>query len=232
MKCRSCIRPVCLAWLLAAAGCLVPYCARSVNHLPPLDLNCNPQEVHAFCIEITRQNVPEEGIKERWKISPIPLDSSKVPSQSKVAYDFGIYSFTPNKASGPLIDTSHILTLRLYRAGFKTAEVDPSGPIEKVSWERAADAKAQETALDEIFALMPVIVPKGGPMVERTPEPGSVSKEHREALLFGANEYTRIATAMGDPKEDELKEIKARMIAKSQRLQILAATGMNRKHHR
>jgi hypothetical protein len=213
-----------LACLLGLAGCLVPYCARSVNHLPPVDLNCDPQEVRAFCVSITRQTVREEGIKEIWELRQLEA-GPKTPSQSKTSYDFGVYALSPGSGPGFLIDTTHALCLRLYRPGFKTVELDTVEPQDKVTWEPAKNVLDRETALDDLFGVTKVIVPKGDPEVVRTLEPGAKSKEHKAALQFGAMEYATLAGAMGDPIRDDLKEIKTRLIGKVARFQMLAAAG-------
>lgn len=223
------VRLIVLGCLLGLAGCLLPYCARSVNHLPPVDLNCDPHEVHAFCVSITRQNVRDEGIKEIWELRQVEAGPGKTPSQSKTSYDFGLYAISPGTAPGFLIDTTHSLCLRLYRPGFKTVELDTVEPQGKVTWEPAKDVLERETALDELFGLTPVIVPKGDPEVTRTLEPGATSKEHKAALQFGIAEYAALAASMGDPIRDDLKEIKARLVGKAGRLQGLAAAGAKRK---
>jgi hypothetical protein len=212
-----------MACLFGVAGCLVPYCARTVNHLPAVDLGCDPQEVHAFCVSITRQTVRDEGIKERWELRELPPSGNKTPSHSKTSYDFGLFALSPGTPPGFLIDTTHTLTLRLYRPGFKSVDLDPNAPQMRVVWESAADVLERETALDELFAMKPVIVPKGDPPVERKLEPGLKSKEHLAALQFGAAQYLALVNAMGDPKRDDLKEIKARLIKKVGQLQYAVA---------
>jgi hypothetical protein len=212
-----------LACLLGTAGCLVPYCARTVNHLPPVELGCDPHEVHAFCVCITRQTVRDEGIKERWELRELEPNGGKTPSQSKTSYDFGLFALSPGTSPGFLIDTTHVLSLRLYRPGFKTVELDPTDPRPKVVWESAPDVLQRETALDELFAMKPVIVAKGEPPVERKLEIGQKSKEHLAALQFGAAQYLALFNAMGEPKRDDLKEVKARLFKKVGQLQFLVA---------
>lgn len=220
------VRWIALGCLLGVAGCLVPYCARSVSQLPPVDLNCDPHEVHAFCVSVTRLNSRDEISKERWALRELEAGRRQTASQSKTSYDFGVFAISPGTAPGFLIDTTHSLRLRLYRPGFKTVDLEAVEPQGKVFWEPAADALARETALDDLFGLKPVVGAKGEALVERVLEPGSKSKEHLAALQFGIEQYTALAASLGEPKTDDLRELKARLTGKVTRFQALAATGM------
>jgi hypothetical protein len=208
-----------MACLFGVAGCLVPYCARTVNHLPAVDLGCDPLEVHAFCLSITKQAVRDEGFKERWELCELAPNGNKTQAHVKTSYDFGLFAISPGTPPGFLIDTTHTLCWRLYRPGFKTVELDPNSPQTKIEWESAADVVQREEALDELFAMKPVVVAKGELPVTRKLEPGSKSKEHLAALQFGAAEYLVLVNAMGEPKRDDLKEVKARLIKKVGQLQ-------------
>jgi hypothetical protein len=82
--------------------------------------------------------------------------------------------------------THHSVAVRLYRPGFEVVEVQG---IEPVVWKPALDVKSQEEALDSLFPLEA----KELLLVHRTLDVGSVSLDHRAALLFGAAEYERLA---------------------------------------
>jgi len=94
---------------------------------------------------------------------------------------------------------SHSVALQLYRPGFDLVEVESWDVPQRIEWRVAADLETQEKALDQLF--------------KPSLEPGSTAEAHRQALLFGADEYDRLAgcSPSGDsPKRLTEKAVRLR----------------------
>jgi hypothetical protein len=218
--------------LLALPGCLLPYCARSVNELPAFDLNCNPAEVHAFCVDVASRDVRDENSTEHWTMAALtPTSQGRTPVQAKVSYDWGVFAFSPTYTAGPLVATTHTLYLRLYRPGYETVILRPADPPDMVRWVPTKTLADQELALDTLYSF---IVPGGRPVdsekVQHEWELGGTSPAHSQALAFGASEYLRLAAPLSDKNPDQ-KEVKKTLTTKAKHLQVLAAAGVKRKTH-
>ena len=85
------------------------------------------------------------------------------------------------------------VVVRLYRPGYDLVEIGPWEGTNRVEWKPTADLLAQKNAIDTLFP--------------GKQEAGSTSKTHREALLFGASEYERLAQL---PCSDEKRETLAK----------------------
>jgi hypothetical protein len=188
----------CLLCLPFLSGCLFPYCAYpTIDYTPAVKLDAPPGEVHAFRVDITRptadMSVFVGPVFER--LSELPAtNTDEVPAQVKpsVSYGFVVIGIALNY----LTHTSHSVALRLYRPGYELVEIKSWQRMNRVAWKPIQDAAAQEQTLD---LLLPA---------ERL-EPGSVSLAHREALLFGASEYERLAS---DARSEDLR---ARLTARA-----------------
>jgi len=94
------------------------------------------------------------------------------------------------------VHSSASVGLRLYRPGFELIEIKSWGRADKIDWKVAAGLEVQEGALDKLF-----------------PVDGHTSG--KEAFLFGASEYERLAAnvlsdddrARLDSKAKALREI-------------------------
>jgi hypothetical protein len=108
--------------------------------------------------------------------------------------------------------TSSQVAVRLYRPGYDLVEIRAREPADGVIWKAAPDLASQERAVDALFSAGTVAA---GLTREADPEellfdalvvlePGSTSDEHRDALLFGAAEYDRLAASVQGRDSDAL----------------------------
>ncbi len=178
---RVLLLTLCLPFL---GGCIFPYCFYPrIDYTPSVKLESPVNEVRAFRVDISTptadMSVFVGPVYERLSELPV-TNTDDIPRQIKpsVTYGFVIVGIALNY----LTYTSHSLALRLYRPGYELAEIKSWDLVSRVAWKRAADLEAQEGALDK---LLP----------EWRLEAGSTAPAHRDALLFGASEYDRLAAA-------------------------------------
>jgi hypothetical protein len=174
-----------LLFLPFLGGCIFPYCAYPrLDYTPGVKLDSPPNEVHAFRVDITRpiadmsMFVGPVPVDERLSELPV-TNTDEVPAQIKpsVTYGFVVIGIVLNY----LTHTSHSIALRLYRPGYELVEIASWQRVNRVPWKRAADLEAQVKTLESLFPFGQL-------------EAGSKSAAHRDALLFGASEYERLAT--------------------------------------
>jgi hypothetical protein len=183
-----------LPTLVFAGGCVFPYCAYpTLAYTPNLKLETPTREVHAFRVDITKPtadlSVFVGPVYEA--LSEVPATNvDEIPAQIKPSLSYGLVVI--GVALNFLTHTSHSMALRLYRPGYELVEVKSWERVSRVAWKLAQDLEAQEKTLD---ALLPI----------RRLYPGSESDAHKEALLFGAVEYERLAaTARSEDQRDRL----------------------------
>jgi hypothetical protein len=171
-------------------------------------------EVHAFRVDITRQN-EDVGVCATERLSEIPArNTDEVPSQLRPGLISGFVVI--GVAVNYVTYTSHSLALRLYRPGYALVEVASWEFDHRVTWQPAPRVEDQEKALDGLFPLdrdatSPSIADSHGLAN------GSASPAHRRALLFGAAEYDRLG------HQAESKERAGRLARKAAALRELAA---------
>lgn len=172
-----------LLCLFSLGGCIFPYCAYpTLDWTPRVKLDTSPSEVHAFRVDIIKATADLGVFVEPGdeSLSAIPVASTdEVPAQVKasVSYGFVVIGFALNF----LTHTSHSVALRVYRPGYELVEIRSWERVNRVAWKPAGDLGAQEKAIDRLLPL------------DRL-EAGSRSPAHREAILFGAAEYERLAS--------------------------------------
>ena len=108
--------------------------------------------------------------------------------QVKASVQYGIV------AIGPLTFRyleGSTLALRLYRPGYELVEIAAWEATNRVEWKRLSAMTVDEAAVNALF---------GGNL-----EPGSASKAHRAALLFGASEYDRLAGSSSSTERELLR---------------------------
>jgi len=182
----------CLLCLPFLGGCFPYYAFPAVDYTPSVRVTAPAGEVRAFRADVTGKgvltfggfiDVPPERL---WKLdettslclAELPLtDAEKVPAQVKPSMSYG-YAI-PILVVNALIHTRHSLALRLYRRGYELVEIDSWGSVKEVEWKPAGDLEDQVTALDRLLTGYQ--------------ETGPLSPAHRDALLFGAAEYERLA---------------------------------------
>lgn len=189
---------------IVPAGCMGVYAYPSVSYTPPVRLPVEScQEVRVFRVDIADDDsCPEYPESDRYVLSRLPVRDWVWP-QIQCEVDRGWFALFGALNYGN--HTSHRVRIRLYRPGWETIEV---GPGEKAEWQPAATPEQQEEAVDALLSTHEHDSSVGmftrGRM-EEGPEPphdlrrfrflaaGTVSQAHREALLFAADEYTRLA---------------------------------------
>ena len=159
--------------------------------------------------------------------------------QTTVAFAYGLIMLPIDYAQ---THYHHTLLLRLYRRGYETVEVGSWELHKEIVWKRAADLRGREIALDDIFSGLqhggqvsaPSVLQAKFAMpglelnwndskrVDFNLQPGSESRAHKKALLFGADEYERLASSFAASTE-ELRDAQARLLAKAAWLRKRAA---------
>jgi hypothetical protein len=123
---------------------------------------------------------------------------------------------------------AHTARLRCYRPGYELAEVEPWQVQGDVAWKKVPDLREQEKAVDDLVAA-PVAqswrVSPSSKMEESWSvgclAPGSASEWHKEALVFAADEYERLALFRRAMNEREEPNI-LRLEQKTRQLRDLA----------
>jgi hypothetical protein len=199
-------RIICLFALAASDGCVFPYCAfPTLDYTPQVKLNTPIGEVRAFRVDISNPTADMSVFQGRGyeRLSELPVSNTdEVPAQLKPSFTYGLVVI--GVALNYLTYTSHSMALRLYRPGFEVTEVRSWARVSRVVWKPAADLDAQERALDSLLPIGRI-------------EKGSQSAAHRDALLFGAAEYSRLAAAA------QLPDQQTRLGEKAKKLQVRAS---------
>jgi hypothetical protein len=201
--------------VLLLPGCILPYAYPTVSCVPGIDLGPENGPIHSFRIDVTTEQL-DARVSARLHLSHVPLtEAGRVPFQGQLSGTYGYY--VVGIAANFPVCTSHTVALTLYRPGYELVEVAEWDSPDKVVWNKAPDLAAQERVLDDLFlTTQKAAHADRWPVSFRQLEPGSASVEHREALLFGATEYERLAA---DPNAGEVRQ---RLLGKAQSLRALA----------
>jgi hypothetical protein len=234
---------------LSSVACFLPlpYCAPQLSVISSVKPDCEIKEVSAFRVDITSVDqlcsgkfgglFPVEA--NCYELTRLPFTSQgTLPEQSRLGFLHGNYylSVLPPFAGSFAASTRHTIAVRLYRSGFETVVIGPWETADKVMWRPALDLVAEEKAVDDLLGIRLSSwngvtymwyssfdeIPRGWPMGSETVlEPGSRSAAHREALLFAAAEYERLAHEVVSPTAERQK-VCERMREKASRLRLLA----------
>jgi hypothetical protein len=187
----------CLVFLPSLSGCIFPYVGPSIAYTPSVKLDVPRDEVRAFRVDIASSQDspgwygPFLSQTNQERLSEVPISHrDEVPSQLKASVQHGIVIIG---VLSHRIRESESVVVRLYRSGFDLVEVGSWEGRRRVEWKPAVDVAAQEKAVDQLFGGR-----QDGP---RRPAArfgcwqakGSTSAAHRDAILFGASEYERLA---------------------------------------
>ncbi len=207
------------------SGCLTAVAWPSVAVTPVLQVNAAADQVRAFRVEkdaSVRQSMSLDW-KNEYRLSEASVSSGGwVWPEGRVACDsfwiVGIHMTAEH----------HSVAIRLYRPGCRTVEVTAWDLPESVKWTGVADLADQEKAVDDLVSI-PAPSPRSH-MRQRDPDepsqdpapddslpflaPGSISPEHRKALLFAASEYERVAKGAKDDAASQA--IRDRMLKKAE----------------
>ena len=172
---------------LFATGCLVPYCVcPCVNFVPAAHVASSDDSVYAFRID-TREATPyfPGPLQQTHQLTQIPIDTGgDVPAQLRLSCTRGFLAFFV--ALNYCTWHQDTISVRLYRPGYEIVELKSWALFHEIQWKPAETIEAQSKAIDDLVA---------GNL-----ELGGVAKEHREALLFAAKEYKRLADLV--PNQD------------------------------
>lgn len=180
------------------SGCL-PFGYPTAAYIPPVHPECDPGRVHAFRVDITRNQGDVTrtfmgGGPDKILLTPLSLAAGETRPQIHLSIDGGLI------VNGVLTYrslTSHVVAVH-YRPGYDLVEIREGGGEGPVEWHAAPDAAAQEKSLNDLFH------PDDSELA-----PGSASDGQRQALLFGAAEYARLAgvSPRSAAQADKLREL-------------------------
>jgi len=179
----------CVVCLPCVSGCVIPYAYPKLDFTQALQLDVPLEEVRVFRVDVAQSKGPAPAaIYARERLAEVPVaETGKVATQIKPSLPVGVYLLMG--ALNYDYRSSASLALRAYRPGFELVEIDSMEQVEQIVWIPAYDLAAQEWALDSLLPLE--MDQDAGSHV--TQEVGTCSTAHREALLFGAAEYARLA---------------------------------------
>lgn len=186
-------RPILLVFAIflpLLGGCIFPYVGPSIAYTPSVKLDVPREEVRAFRVDIASSRfIPfrhdeitamlSKSIAERLSEVPISYED-EVPGQMKASVQYGVV--VVGLFNGVRRDHDSV-ALRLYRPGYDLVEIGSWEGANRVEWKPAVDVSAQEKVIDRLFS----------DCFRYSQAKGSGSPAHREALLFGASEYERLA---------------------------------------
>jgi hypothetical protein len=222
-------------------GCVLGYAYPTIARVPAVSVVQEAQagEIHAFRVDVADdQNCIDFPEQDCYVLRTVPLSpEGDVPPQTKVGLDYGwILNCVALVYSG---HTHHTVLVRLYRPGWQTVEIKAWDQVGPITWKESIDLPARERAVDDLLstwntdALSQLPARTSGskppppqarpwdPKVFRNLAPGSASAWHRQALLFAAAEYDRLAAAATADKAGQ--EQRQRVADKAKRLRELAA---------
>jgi hypothetical protein len=211
---------------LMAAGCMqVPYFLPEINYAPGVDAKCKRDQVHVFRVDVTQKTEIKEGLQsvsgkvvEYQELTRIRTNADGTTSpQLGVTFAsgwryVGVVNFTSSS-------TEHGVTLRFYRPGYQTIAFKPGEGMRELEWREAPDLEAQIKAVDDLVRGSTLNNSKKTITATQVLEPGTKSAAQREALLFGASEYERLARDLTDAEE---REIRGDLLKEARRLRGLA----------
>jgi hypothetical protein len=213
---------------LVSLGCLqVPVCMPEVSLVPSVGLGADADEVHAFRVDVT----DHEQIKEGRAATPIRAENFEYYALSRI---------TPSSGTTPQLSmtcasgwctvgcwnyfnslTLHSVAVRLYRPGYDTIELRPGQPRE-LRWVEATDLAAREKAVDDLLGVSPLELEQpASEQQQRRLDRGAKSLAHRDALLFAAREYERLAHRVSRDDGD-VEHVVPRLFDKARRVKRLA----------
>jgi hypothetical protein len=182
---------------LLAAGCLAGYVYPKVSFIPRLDVAAPADEVWAFKVQNEREAVLSLPPNDQITLRPLP-HTNTVGAQADLRLERGYWMWGGLRLSEHV---SHRLTLRLYRRGYRTVEVNSWKLFEGVHWTRTESLADREQAIDQLVAPPDTTNwwldgGEGGVSFDHLAA-GSTEPGHRQALLFAAAEHELLAQSPG-----------------------------------
>jgi hypothetical protein len=145
-----------------------------------------------------------------------------LPSQWSVGVEHGWFSI--GLQNQRFLANKHSVAMRFYRVGYETINVGPGDVSKDLDWKAVADLAGQEKAVDDLIGANSRFFDKDTGYYGNGycgPAAGKSFAAHREALLFCANEYDRIAFFVTDAEPDA-EATRTRLADKAARLRALA----------
>jgi hypothetical protein len=204
-----------------------PYFLPELSYAPGVDAKCRGDQVHVFRVDVTQKTEFQEGLKsvsgkvvEFQELTRIRTSADGTTSpQLGVTFAsgwryVGVVNFTSSS-------TEHGVTLRFYRPGYETIAFKPGEGMRELEWRKAPGLDAQIKAVDDLMRGPMLNKSKKAITATQVLEPGTKSAAQREALVFGAGEYERLARDLSatDPEE---RDIRADLLKEARRLRGLA----------
>lgn len=178
-----------LACLFIAGGCF-PYMYPELHHTQRLRLDDPEGDAHAFRVDMAEMPKEARNVTIE-RLCEIPVSSKEVVgSQTRSSITFGVFMLPTLRFVN---EGGETITVRVYRPGYELLECKSWEKMDDVVWTPAPTIQQQESVLDKLFPQN-----GAGGIASRSPAsrqlvPGSSSKAHRDALLFGASEFQRLA---------------------------------------
>jgi len=200
----------------------VPYCIPEFNYAPGVAAKCKKGEVYAFRVDLTQTAEVNIGAGKVTGevVDHVVLTHLHPSTDGSTSAQLGLSLATGWRYVGVVNYTSsstgHAIALRFYRPGYDTIVLKPGEKVTELNWTAAPGMSAQVKAVDDLMNGPPT--QKSGAVTARQAlEPGTRSPAQKEALLFGAGEYTRLANELSpaDPGRTQILD-------KANRLRSLA----------
>ena len=210
---------------LLCAGCLGGYVYPSATYIPRVPVGkSSSDEIHAFRFDIIDYSGSIDlASNDEYLMRELPLSvHGDVSPQFTVGLGrgwWGVYH-----TLGYAQRRHPTIRVRLYRPGFETVQISPWQWRSKVEWKPAPTLDAQEKAVDDListvetndlYKLNPAVWNKQRVDYNLVPPE---TPAQREALLFVASEYDRLA----DAPLFHTAETTARLREKAQQIRDLA----------
>jgi hypothetical protein len=187
---------------LLSAGCLGGYAYPTATYIPRVPLEPSiSDEVHAFRFDIIdfSGSIDLSGGDEYFAHELALNQRAKVPGQTLVGLNrgwWGVYH-----TLGYWQRTHPTMRVRLYRRGYETVQIGPWDWRQKVDWKPAVTLEAREKAVDDLISTK-----ETNDLIQINPAVWSNARAdyglgaprtdvQRDALLFVAGEYERLADA-------------------------------------
>lgn len=212
---------------VAAQGCLMlPYGIPTISQIEELSVPSPGDDVHVFRVDgkATQSrglygliDIDAVSVTEMHRLARIDCgEAGVVDAQWDVGTERGVFYLGMfNGIPEKQYDT---LAIHLYRPGYETIRIEADADRRKLEWKPVVDNTQRERAVDELLGPVSRLPNEGRPFQEGMPAtpallvrgvlPGVASPANREALLFCAAEYERIAGIVGDdePEADSTRE--------------------------
>jgi hypothetical protein len=218
---------ICLVCFVCVGCVQIPYCLPEFNVVSAVSVPVPGGDVHIFRVDGTvNADMPvffgcgaryvEDESHELARLQP--TDRKTVPRQWTVGIEHGWCCV--GLANQRTVWTTHTVAVRFYRRGYETITVGPGDVSKDLVWKPVTENTGLEKAVDELIDC------DTGHYTwhygKRGPASGENSAAHREALLFCAAEYNRIARLV-TPNGPDADGLRSSLEKKSQQLKDLAA---------